>query len=93
MGTTAAIRGVTQTDVTEARPQLRRLLRLLTRLEVVVPMGTAAQVGWYRYLAANPLAVVTVPSKHPSPQVVNRDRVNWSMILAALRRVRALLDL
>ncbi|PWJ47882.1 Uracil-DNA glycosylase [Quadrisphaera granulorum] len=69
--------------------ELRALLTLFTRLEVVVLSGLYAQRGWMEHLSTAS-DVVVIPTWHPGAQSLNRPGRREEM-LAALQRVRGLL--
>jgi hypothetical protein len=92
IGTTTAIRNPTMSDIDEALPHLRDLLKILTRLLVVVPMGRKAQAALSRLQPSELGAVAVVPTLHPSPLVINRDPANRGQIVEDLRRAHEIVQ-
>lgn len=92
IGTTSKIRSATSDDLLDAQPYLDRLIRLLPDLQVVVAFGDKARDGWLRYLLRPDAPLLpTLACPHPSPKVLNIRPQQRDLILAALRRVTALL--
>lgn len=92
IGTTSKIRSPNSDDLSQAQPYLDRLVRLLTRLEVVVVFGDRARDGWLRYLLRPDAPLLpTLACPHPSPKVLNTRPQQRDLILAALQRVTVLL--
>lgn len=82
----------TARDVREAAPWLTRLMDLLPRLLLVVPMGRQAQQGWRIYtdsLGARQDLMVR-PCAHPSPLALNGHPERRNEIRAVMQAAAAL---
>jgi uracil-DNA glycosylase len=78
-------------DLVEAEPWLDKLVNLLPRLRLVVPMGAPALSGWMKYLTGSPqrLLLPTLAVPHPSPQRLNTDAAAHPRILNVFTRAAA----
>jgi hypothetical protein len=91
VGSTRKIRAAGRDDIAAAQPFLHRLMRLLPEVQVVLTIGDKARDGWLRYLLRpDSVLLPTLACPHPSPQVLNVHPEYREYILAALRRVHAI---
>jgi len=91
IGDVSKIRPATVTDIKAALPYLRKLIALLSRLQVVVLIGRKAQKAASE-IEKLALGATILEMLHPSPLVVNRDSRNRPKMLRTLRAARRILD-
>jgi hypothetical protein len=87
LGDQGQIRNATGADFVLSRAALHRLLKILTRVRVVVLVGLSAQIAWDAAAPTSDAQIVR--TWHPSPQSLNTDGgVRRSEILLGLREAR-----
>lgn len=82
IGDDRRIRPADSRDLLDGRPYIEELIRLLTRLEVVVLLGQHARHGWERLRF--PTRALAAP--HPSPTNLNTRPHHRAEVLETLRK-------